>query len=126
MSFPYGNIYRTVEAKTASYACVPGDLGKILTNRGAGGAITITLPPVTSPTLPHGWWVDVFAVAGQNLTVASAGSNDNIVTFNDAAADSVSFETASEIIGGSARFIWDGTGWLCQLFVNETQTPVIA
>jgi len=116
--------YRTISAKTASYSVRPEDIGKIFTNRGAGGAVTFTLPTVS--TIAAGWWCEFFVVADQNVVIASQGSSDNIVTFNDAGADSITISTAGEIIGASVRVIWDGTSWLAQLMVHETQTPTIA
>jgi len=114
---------RTVEAKTAAYRMTYLDLGKIITNRGASGSVTLTLPPTAD--IPVGWWVDVFGcVAAQNLIVAS-DTADTIVALNDLTADSVALQTASERAGGGFRFIWDGTGWLCQHFTQETQTVTI-
>lgn len=124
MAGQVANMYRAFSAKTAAYQIVVDDIGKVFTNRGASGAVTLTLP-VTS-TIPTGWWCEVFVVADQDVTVASSGSADDIVTFNDAGADSVAFSTSSEKIGAGAMLMWDGTSWLCKLNVNETQTPVIA
>jgi len=114
--------FRTIEAKTASYRCKAGDHGKLLTNRGAGGAITITLPPTAD--IPTGWWIEVYTAAATEIVVASHTA-DTMTVFNDLTADSVSFATASEIIGGSWKFTWDGTGWLTQVFAEETQTQTV-
>lgn len=103
------SLYETVEAKTASYRVVPTDLGKILTNRGASGAITITLP--NKDDILPGWNISVFVIADQNVTIAST-EGDNIVAFNEADADSAAFSTAGDLIGSGARFVWDGTSWL--------------
>ena len=46
-----------------------------------------------------------------NMIIASAGSLDNIVAFNDAAADSVAFSTTNEKIGGAMMIVGDGTYW---------------
>lgn len=119
------NLYSNIEAKTASYTIVPGDIGKLFTNRGASGAVTFTLPVVAN--LTSGWWCEFFVVANQSFVIASNGSADDIVTFNDAGADSVTINTSAERIGFGARYVWDGTGWLA--FHNlgaETQTPTIA
>jgi len=117
-------LFRTIEAKTADYRCTYLDSGKILTNRGAAGAVTITLPPTAD--IPTGWWIEVFVAAGQNLTVAS-NTVDTMVVFNDATADSIAFSTANELIGNGARFVWDGTGWLTFVALGaETATPTIA
>lgn len=127
MSFPDRGLFVTIEAKTADYQVKTEDIGKILTNRGASGAVTFTLPAVTSPTLPAGWWVEFFVVAGQNVTIASSGSLDNLVAFNDATADSIAFSTATELIGNGVRVVWDGTSWLVFVALGaETATPTIA
>lgn len=119
------NLYSQIVAKTADYQIVPGDIGKLFTNRGASGAVVFTLPVVAD--LTAGWWCEFFVAANQSFAIASSGSADNITTFNDATADSVTINTSGERIGFGARYVWDGTGWLA--FHNlgaETQTPTIA
>ncbi len=121
---PHLDKYRKISAKTGDYAVVPDDLGKLFTNRGATAAINFTLPPTGG--MQVGWWCEFFVVADYNVGILSNGSNDNIVTFNDAAADSLTFATVAKLIGGSARVTWDGTSWLLQQMVGETQTVTIA
>lgn len=113
---------RTVEAKTASYTITQADSGKVFTNRGDTDAITFTLPAVSATYT--GVQVTFFAVAGQNLAVA--GTAGELVTFNDAAANSVTFSTGSEIIGGGMTALCDGTSWLIFLHTEETQTATVA
>jgi hypothetical protein len=125
---PHGGLavseFRAIEAKTASYRCTAQDHGKILTNRGASGAVTITLPPTAD--IVAGWSIRVFVVADQTVTVAS-NTADTMTLFNDATADSLAFSTASEKIGGGVECVWDGTSWLGFVFLGiETQTPVVA
>ena len=118
------SLYKEIIAKTADYVMKADDIGKLFTNRGASGAVTLTLPPTN--TIENGWGVDVFVVADQNLTVETPDA-DTLVAFNDANADSAAFSTASEKVGGGGRFIWDGTGWL--FFANlgmDSQTITIA
>ncbi len=120
----YGSdLYRKVEAKTADYRMTYLDLGKIITNRGASGAVTLTLPPQS--VLETGWWVDVFAAADFDVTVAS-DTADTMTVFNDLTADSIAWSTGGEILGAAARLIWDGTGWLTQLFTEKSQTTTVA
>ena len=117
------DLLRTIEAKTASYYMTYQDNAKIITNRAASGAVTLTLPPTAD--LWAGWWVEAFnCVLAQNLIVAS-NAVDTLSTFNDLTADSVALQTASERAGGGFRFVWDGTGWLVQMFTEETQTVTI-
>lgn len=113
---------RKIAAKTAAYSILAKDIGTLFTNRGATGSVTLTLPATS--TIAAGWWCRVFAAADYAFITASATA-DTITTFNDAAADSLEFSTASEILGSGAEFVWDGTKWLAFLNVNETQTPVI-
>jgi len=49
-------------------------------------------------------------VADQNVTV-NCSTNDKIVIFNDAAADSVAWSTSGEKIGAGGDFVSDGTNW---------------
>jgi len=114
---------RTIEAKTAAYSVVfPSDNGKFFTNRGDGDALTFTLPAVTAAL--EGSWCEFHVVAGQN--VAIAGTAGQLVTFNDAAANSVTFSTANELIGAHATAVCDGTSWLIILSTEETQTATVA
>lgn len=125
MATIYADGYKRISAKTAAYTLTPDDNGKIFTNRGAGGAVTFTLPPTAD--IPTGFNVRFFVVADQNVTVASNGSADNIVAFNDAAADSIAFSTGSEKIGSGIEVVWDGAGWLAFVMLGaETATPTVA
>ena len=113
-----------ISAKTAAYQVVVGDLGTLFTTRGNGGSLTFTLPAVAD--VPTGWWCEFYNAAGQTMVVASSGSLDNVTTFNDLTADSITFSTSSELIGAAVKVVWDGTGWLSFLHTEETQTATIA
>src|SRR3990167_588899 len=113
-----------IDAKTADYTVVAQDIGKILTNRAATASVTFTLPIVTE--IQAGWWCMFFAAADFAVVIASAGSLDNLTTFNDLTADSITIDTATEIIGAGVKVVWDGTGWLVHLFPQETQTVTVA
>ena len=124
MSGVIANLIQAIEAKTADYYMKASDIGKIFTNRGATGAVNLTLPDTAQ--IAAGWFVEFFVVANQSLTI-TAYTADTMVAFNDAAADSVAFSTSNEKIGGGGKVMWDGTGWL--VFINlgmDSQTPVIA
>jgi hypothetical protein len=114
---------RLILAKTADYSVLADDGGTLFTTRGASGAVNFTLP--ATATLTAGWNCDFFSAAAQNMTVTAATA-DTITTFNDLTADSVAFSTSSELIGASVRMTWDGTGWLCQVMAEETQTMTVA
>lgn len=113
-------LYKKVSAKTASYQVKETDIGTTFTTRGATGAITFTLPTVTY--LEVGWWARFYNVVDQNMVVASQGSSDNIVAIHDAAADTLTFSTASNKIGACITVIWDGTGWLSMASNANTLT----
>lgn len=112
-----------IRAKTASYTVTAAEDGVIFTNRGATAAITFTLPSVANNNVPVGTEFTFYGVSATGFTVASEGSNDNILTLNDAAADSITMTTTSKIIGASVHVIWDGTAWLAtQRSVGNTYT----
>lgn len=103
---------REVVATAASITLGNNDIGKIITTRGASGAVTVTLP---TPSMDNaGGSVTVLNVVDQNLTV-NCSTNDLVMIINDAAADSVSLQTASQKIGGGFDFISDGTNWFVNL-----------
>lgn len=121
------NEFPIIKAKTAAYQVLTSDHGVFFTNEGAGGSVTFTLPPVTSPTLPPGWNCRFYVAADQSIVVASSGSLDNIYAFNDAAADSVAFSTSAEKVGNCLEVLWTGTGWASIVsLAAETVTPTIA
>lgn len=102
--------YKKVAAKTAAYQVRPEDIDTIFTTEGATAAVTFTLPPVTG--LVAGWHCRFFSGADVGMTVASSGSNDNLIAFNDIAADSIAYSTSSEIIGSGCEVVWSGAKWL--------------
>jgi hypothetical protein len=109
-----GLLPRPVVAKTANYQIVSplanaaGDAcGTCFTTRGAAGAVTFTLPAITGNM--SGLWYEFRTVAGQNTTVAGAAGT--VVTFNNAAATSVTTSTAGQLIGAHFRAVCDGTSW---------------
>ena len=79
-----------VVAKTASYTVTAAESGTLFTTTGATGAVEFTLPSKAAGL--HFWF---FNTVDQNMTV-TADAVDTIVTFNDAAADSVATSTSSE------------------------------
>ncbi len=99
------NRYQEFVAKTSNYTILAGDNGVTFTNRGAGGAVTLTLPAVQA-----GLYYRAIVAAAQTLTVA-APTADTLLTYNDAAADSV----ASNTLGAQMEFVCDGTAWIANL-----------
>jgi len=95
---------------TATKAVLASESGIIFTTRGCTAACTFTLPAVTD--LPIGTNYTFYGVSAYGFTVASNGSKDNIVGWNDATSDTITVTTTSLIIGASIRVMWDGTSWL--------------
>jgi len=115
---------RPVSAKTAAYTVLNKDCGTLFTTTGASGAVTFTLP--TASAANAGVWFEFFNSVDQTMTIACA-TNDTLIVFNDVAADSIAFSTASEKIGGGVRVVSDGSKWLVFVALGaETQTPTIA
>jgi hypothetical protein len=116
--------YKKISAQTAAYQIHEKDFGTLFTTRGASGSVTFTLPVTT--TIETGWWCEFYQAADQNMVIASYGSSDNITFHNDLTADTITFSTATELIGNSVRVVWDGTGWLAMVMAEETVTVVAA
>jgi hypothetical protein len=108
----WANAIRNFSAKVAAYQIVADDLGKTFTNRGATASVAFTLPPIN--TIQAGWWCRFFGVTNAGFSVVSHGSSDNIVSLNDATADSITMTTNSLAIGAAIDISWDGTGWCAE------------
>lgn len=122
MASPFAWMPR-IAAKVADYTCLATESGTLFTNVAATKAITFTLPAIAL-----GPWQFWFAVgADQSITVAS-GTVDTMITFNDAAADSVAFSTSSEKLGGVIWAFCDGTSLFCVQIggVSHRQTLTVA
>lgn len=122
MAYPFSWMPR-IAAKTGDYTCLATESGTLFTNVGATKAITFTLPAISL-----GPWQFWFAVgADQSITVAG-GTADTMITFNDAAADSLAFSTASEKLGGVMWAFCDGTSMFCVQIggVSHRQTATVA
>ncbi|OGT57674.1 MAG: hypothetical protein A3E01_02750 [Gammaproteobacteria bacterium RIFCSPHIGHO2_12_FULL_63_22] len=81
-------------AKTADYSVVAADNGTLFTTTAAAGNVVFTLP-----TIARGLMFEFLNVVDFNMTVASA-AGDDMVSINDASADSIAFSTGSQKIGG--------------------------
>lgn len=109
-----GKLRPPIVAKTANYqvvspfAAAGGDpSGTLFTTRGAGGAVTFTLPVITA--LLAGVEYEFTGVANQNIGVAAAAGT--VITFNNVAATSVTASTAGGKIGAHFKAICDGISW---------------
>ena len=86
----------------------------IITNRGAAGAVVVTLPDDATA----GDWFAYVGVANQNITFQSETADTLVAGLNDAAADSLAFSTSSEKIGATALGFFDGTQWHVQAVIG--------
>ena len=98
--------FNKVVAKTTNYTVVATDNGTAFTTEGAGGAVTFTLPAVGSAA--RGLRFRFHNVVGQNMTVTAPAGK--LITFNNAAATSVSFQTAGNLIGGTIEIVATSDG----------------
>jgi hypothetical protein len=97
--------------KTGSFTLDPNQYpsGTRFTNRGASGAVTITLPLLNTAAPWVGYRLEFFGVADQNIAFATTATYG--VTFNNAAATSLTASTSSQKIGALLEAAWDGTSW---------------
>lgn len=108
-----------VQAKVAAYTLLARESGGIFTNRGATAAVTFTLP-----TAATGLNYTFFAIADFDILVLATGI---VVAFNNVAADSVTFTTTSQLIGGGFKVVCDGTSWLAMgLLGSDAQVITVA
>jgi hypothetical protein len=101
--------YPKLFAKTANFTVDPTTTrcGTLFTNKGAGGAVTFTLPQLSGSAggTWDGYWLEFFAEADQTVTVACTATK--AITFNNAAATSLALSTGGQKIGGRIRAIWN-------------------
>lgn len=119
-----GNIqfpFQRFQTKTTSYTIVATDNLSVFDNLGAVGAVTFTLPAIA-----NGYYFGFRVMAGQNVIVASA-EGDNMIVFNDAAADSVAFQTGGQLIGGGFHIYSNsaGTAWIVENASAGTNTITV-
>ena len=113
---------RVIIDLTTSTSIDASHCGALVTNTGAAGAVTITLP--TGTTALKGLWFDVFVTTDQNVIVATQ-TTDTLFVDGDATADSIAWQTASHRIGNGAMLICLGTaGWACKLNPAATTTTI--
>lgn len=96
---------RNVVAKTSDYTVKAWESGTLFTSIGATAAVTFTLP-ANADGLEF-WFM---SAAATKITVTADAVN-TMVTFNNAAADSVEFAASNEIIGSGFVAIADGDWW---------------
>jgi len=115
-----GPIKLKVLSKTADYTLTRADSGAIVTNTGATSAVNFTLPSIAE----SGLFYFVVVTADQTVTVTAATA-DTLITFNDLAADSIAFSTASTKIGGVIFVVANGSKWTA-VNLTDDNTETIA
>ena len=107
-----------IVSKGASYTVKASESGTIFL---ATAALTFTLPAITD-----GPFEFRFIVLVDEDVVIAAATADTLLTFNDVAADSITFGTTGEQIGGNAWVICDGTTLVCvPCLSGEAQTVTV-
>lgn len=108
------------QVKTADYTVLEADAGTAFITTGAVGAVNFTLP--VEPKQDLAFWFH--NAADQTMTITS-GTADQMIVFNDLAADSISLATLAEKIGGSFKVVGTGTAWLVIPALWEAQTVTV-
>ena len=93
-----------VVTKAAAFTVLPSQSGTVFTTSGATGGVTFTLPAAEDGLIY--WFVN--AVDGDMKVSAPSAI---MIAYNNAAATTVSWETAAEQIGGGFEIFSDGTKW---------------
>lgn len=101
--------YPRLIAKTANFTVDPttARAGTLFTNKGAGGAVTFTLPQLSGSAggTWDGYWLEFVGEADQTITVACTAAK--AITFNNAAATSLAMSTGGQKIGGRIKAVWN-------------------
>lgn len=95
-------------AKTADFTVdlAATKCGTRFTNRGAVGAVNMTLPtPQTGVMSWDGYWIEFMGVADQTIKISAAATK--ALAFNNAACTSLAAQTGGQKIGGLIQARWD-------------------
>ena len=111
---------------TSAYTVLATTSGAVFCTTGGTSATTFTLPAVAA-----GLNYMFCNTVDYNMIVTSTDA-DTMVVMNDANADSVAYQQASELIGGAMEVVCDGTLWLVFMSnwsddaIDQTFTTVTA
>ncbi len=107
--------------KTANYQVLATDNLASFDNEGAAGPVTFTLPPIL-----NGYSFNFRGRAAQNLIVASS-EGANMEALNNLVANSVAFQTGSQIVGGEFQvFSTPDLKWIVRNLSAGTNTVTVA
>lgn len=114
--------YSNFVSKTASYSVLATDNYTLFDNTGATGAITFTLPAIA-----NGYMFGFRVVANQNVLITS-NEGGNIIALNNAAANTLAFQTGSQLIGGNIMLYTNpaGTKWIAENSSAGTNTITVS
>ena len=113
---------REIVNKLADYTVTAGDMYGLLTNRGAA-TMTWTLPDPSAALT--GVWVETFNIGANGVTLRAVSAS-KLTVFNNAAATSIAWSTAGNIIGSGCTATCDGTTWLIHLNPGTTSAAQTA
>jgi len=94
-----------VVAKTAAYTCKVKESGTYFTTEGASGGVTFTLPAVANSDNVVYWF---YCAEDYAMTIAASST---LVVGNNAAANTVSCDQATQIVGTAFMAVCDGSLW---------------
>lgn len=106
----FRNIVDVSDLHATAYTATLGQSGTLFHNYGITDNFTLTLP-IPVPGVTYGFLSCGGVSAEENTILVNTAAGDELIAFNDKAADSVAFSTAGDIIGGCYLFIGitDGT-----------------
>jgi hypothetical protein len=108
---------RDILTKATSYTVLPSDEGALITNRGASGTVTLTLPDSTGG-IQSGWWIEYYTCAAQSIAIVTV-TTDTLTVHADLTADSL---TTAATIGQAGKVIFDGTSYLAFSWPSAAST----
>jgi len=103
---PVQNTRRRRSSHTANYTVTLEESGTHFDTQAAGALVLFTLPAVADS---DGAWFTFFSAEDFELRIG--GPLDTLIVDNDAAADTIAFATATELIGAGFHVIGDGAFW---------------
>ena len=103
-----GQVLKKITAADANATLNTTHFGGLITQGATNADRVYTLP--TANTVASGSWFEFFSVLNSNTTFA-AQTHGEIVAFNTAAANSIAFASANELVGAAATFYCNGVKW---------------
>ena len=96
-----------IQNKTASYTVLQSDSGTVFTNYGDTNAIVYTLPT----SITKGWFALFINMVNYSMTVTN-GTAGALITHDSLVANSVDFDTGSEMIGQAVFVFSNGSAFV--------------